>query len=156
MSKGERMKKIFIVLFTSLFTLAAVAQEPSYEIDSEATAKAPWEVGETLVENYGCFVGVECYTAFLGFSENSAMGLVQDYYPSGAKMSDPYWVDAATYLITELHDAELPFREVGYYFESGQKLLEGQFAYNLMIGVWREWDEQGKLIVAKAFKAPKE
>ena len=146
------MKKTLIALFASLFTLAAPAQGPSYEIDPEATAKAPWRVGEILVENYRCYIGVNCYTVFLGFTESSEFAFVQTYYPSGEKMSDPYLIDAATYPVTELYDAGVPNHVKTYYFESGQKMREIVTRNGISDHAWRDWDERGKLIVDKVYK----
>lgn len=175
------MKKLFAVLFCS-FVMAGTtfAEELSYEIDPVATAQAPWKVGDRIIKKGECN-GIEFYRKFLGVtqSELTNLALVQDFYLSGEKLSNPFLV-YVRHAEKHADDSCLNALEGGYtqwykdgqkqlqfnvkygeiegvltvWYESGQKKREGSFKNNVKVGIWREWDEKGNLIREDDFGTP--
>ncbi|CAK7059426.1 toxin-antitoxin system YwqK family antitoxin [Saezia sanguinis] len=102
------MEKVLLFLILLLAMLAAyfvytqnfAADKTVSPADPSATAAVPWETGETILTG-PCFKQSNCYRKFLGVTDQGKV-LIQDFYASGPKATDPYTV------LTP-QDAGLPF-----------------------------------------------
>ncbi|MGL4668572.1 MAG: hypothetical protein ACRCWR_11675, partial [Saezia sp.] len=70
---------------------AASENVPAYEIDEQATAQAPWKVGEVIAQDCKSrFEVVMIERRFVGVTYESKF-VVQDFYQSsGKKLTDPF------------------------------------------------------------------
>lgn len=169
------MMKLFAVLFCTLI-LAGCKQVGSvdcedqrvtcslspanintYEIDPVATAKAPWKVGERIVEEgrFEC-LDLDYYREFLGVTQ-SGLALVQDFYLTGEKFTNPF-------LMTVTDDEgntqdSCPKDIEGNYvqwYKNGQKKGEVNFENGKQKGLMIAWYENGQKRVEVNFVNGKE
>lgn len=91
------MKKWFVILLSALLLQQGVvfAQEAPalpFEIDTVATAQAPWKVGE-VTSSARCSLEQEgCYRIFLGVTAKGQT-VLQEFYSEGkAELTDPFLV----------------------------------------------------------------
>lgn len=164
------MKKLSLTLFSIFFFANVYAQETlSYEIDEEATAKAPWRVGERVVTDEVCLWDVKkgCYIEFLGVT-NTGDFLMQQFYKNGDRSFAPFFLIFEDELIIPVsyqkghssgaviywHDNWQKAREYyltddqidGHYrvwFRSGKKQTEATFANGKPEGLVQQWYESG-------------
>jgi len=102
------MKKVLLFLILLLAMLVAyfvytqnfATDKTVSPADPSATAAVPWKTGETILTG-PCFKQSNCYRKFLGVTDQGKV-LIQDFYASGLKATDPYTV------LTP-QDAGLPF-----------------------------------------------
>jgi len=171
------IKKRVLTLLAAFITYNIQAQEiPLHEIDPVATGNATWEVGEKTIEQKNCYPLQElnCYTLFLGITDKGHM-LIQDYYESGQKCTDPYEVifphmakesmsSRFSGRLTSIHGQmniyymnghliEKSFFNRGAYHgtssrwhENGQKSSEIEYRNGWINGLWIEWDKDGNKI----------
>ena len=141
------MKKFLLLLSCVVTNFAVYAQQHSaqgntaYTIDPQATAAAPWKVGETIVEKpCSDHWKINCYLKFLGISTQDK-ALFQEFYASGRKATEPY----TAILIpdsTERHRDSLYMLIMLY--ENGQKYGEGHYQNGKLHGLWTWWHENGQ------------
>ena len=133
------MKKLLLLLSCVVMVFAAHAQQPSqentsYTLDPQATAAAPWKVGEMIAEE-PCFVLNEttCYFKFLGIT-TQGKALLQEFYASEQKATEPY----TAIVLPETGER----RRDGLYtmlHENGQKMMEGYYQDGKRQGLWPIW-----------------
>lgn len=169
------MMKLFAVLFCTLI-LAGCKQVWSvdcedqrvtcslgpanintYEIVPVATAKAPWKVGERIVEEgrFEC-LDLDYYREFLGVTQ-SGLALVQDFYLTGEKFTNPF-------LMTVTDDEgntqdSCPKDIEGNYvqwYKNGQKKGEVNFENGRKEGLSTTWYDNGQKRVEVNFVNGKE
>lgn len=138
------MKKLLLLLSCFVMVFAAHAQQPSqentsYPLDPQATAAAPWKVGETIAEK-PCFSDrkTTCHCKFLGIT-SQGKALLQEFYASGQKATEPYTA-------TVLPETKEQRRDGLYiaFYENGQKAGEGHFLDGKAQGLWTEWHRNGQ------------
>lgn len=138
------MKKWLMVL-CCVFLIPNVQAEKaiSYEIDPLATTNAPWKVGERIIKEGSC-MGADVYREFLGITQ-SGFALLQDFYLSGEKFSDPY---LKTVINAErnvgkscTNDLEGSFT---FWYKNGQRLAEGNYEDGKLEGLSALWYENGQ------------
>lgn len=82
-------------------------------------------------------------------SKNDDKFLVQDFYISGMKQTDPYWlIDGNKYYVFNDNQINNDFpREGGriIWYKSGNKMALTNYKNHKEDGVWRTWYENGKL-----------
>lgn len=139
------MKKLLLLLSCLIMVFAVHAQQhaaqgnTAYTIDPQATAAAPWKVGETIAEE-PCSADWEitCYSKFLGITAQGK-ALLQEFYASGPKATEPFTA-------TVLPETE-ELRRDGLYIalhENGPKAAEGYYQDGKQQGLWTLWHENGQ------------
>ena len=128
-----------ILAFISQLSCTQNAQRLSHELDPQATAQAPWAVGEIIYRG-GEFIDIN--RKFLGITIQGNY-LVQDFYHvNDLKLTDPYII-MGSQGETVLSDA--PFIEGHYvmWHESGVKGSEGSYQDGVLHGLWTWWHDNG-------------
>ena len=145
------MKKLLVTLFGFLF-IVSCHDNDFYRADPIATSNAQWKVGEKTAEESCPDKSEGCYTLFLGITK-TGYALIQDYYPSGQKLSDPYLVMPVNLVTSSWWNREKGINGLytGWY-ESGQKLEEITFKEGQWHGAMIFWDEDGKKREESYFK----
>lgn len=153
---GEKMGKLLSFLFSVLVLVGCATKDENtsfYAIDPVATANAPWAIGEVAIYSDECNIVAGCYTIFLGATKDDGFNLIQDYYNSGKKLSDPYWVEVLVYPLNERFAVATCNRMQRFYYENGGKWLEMVYE-NEALAAFSAWDENGNLITETDFGFP--
>lgn len=120
-----------------------------YEIDTAATATAPWHVGEIVtqgsVPNNGYMV--DAYRRFWGITTKGYY-VVQDFHQN----NDAKFTNA--YLLMRRIDVSSPNFAVGrqidgpfsWWHPNGQQAIDALFNEGVEDGVWRWWGKNGDLL----------
>lgn len=88
--------------------------------------------------------------------EGNSKYLVQDFYISGAKQTDPYWLvnGKKNYVFNESNHQKYYPREGKriIWYESGNKLAITNYSNNIENGIWKTWYENGNLKEEMTYK----
>lgn len=127
------------------------------DIDTRSSTKSlqttqdnSWKVGDRIIENSICFPYKNnaefCYTIYLRTSQNGSV-LIQDYYDSGEKQSDPYNVTSLDVIKYSIRDrmsiSGLVEGKQAFYFRNGQLELTSGYNNGKRDGLWTWWYEDG-------------
>lgn len=157
------MRNLWVICLGAFMLLgSALAQEsdtPSFEIDPVATAQVPWQVGEKTIEEAVCHPYKSdadlCYTVFLGVTEGGDV-IVQDFYATGEKQSDPYRVISLDGAKASMEDRMRYSPSVDgeqvFYFKDGQKEAEASYQKGKRQGLWVWWHSNGQMALEKNYQ----
>lgn len=140
------MRTLFILIFSSLL-LVGCAGSTSYEINKQATAQAPWSVGEIVYQSDSS----PYVRKFLGMTTQGYY-LVQDFYTgTKIKFTDPYTIISQEGVTT---DDPMAFIDgaLTLWYENGHKKAEGHPQGKKMQGFWTYWHENGTKFVEGLFQ----
>lgn len=155
------MKKIYLLFLFSYiinsYAASFVDDKDLYKPDTQATAKAPWKVGEKVDGGYAGW-NQDMYRKFIGINSQGEY-LIQAFYASTNK---PY---TSVLRLKNKNDVVKPMTDFcafsleGLYImygpRSGEKIMEGNCHNGKQIGVWRAWDRTtGELKLERDFGSP--
>lgn len=149
------MRKMLVLLCAAFVLTACTTKENAsfpFQVDSIATAKAPWKVGDQVVIYSNCPTIIAnsdiCYAVFLGITAKGN-ALLQDHYDTGEKLSDPYEYPFDIDLIQNPDSAKFnSFHHEGLltrYYQNGQKMVQSTYTNGQRNGFTRLWYENGQL-----------
>lgn len=154
------MKKLFAALLSAILLAGAQAQEPLYEIDSVATANAPWKVGEVvyaatfdpqhpdreqrlIAAMMGVTKKVNGTSVFMGVTKEGFY-VLQDYHENGEVVGIPT-------LVLNLQNADGTGIDVGLQHgrisskhSNGEKWLECTYDYGTTTTPCIMWWDTGE------------
>ncbi|CAK7059929.1 MAG: hypothetical protein MESAZ_01576 [Saezia sanguinis] len=156
------MKKILTILFC-VFVITGCSNDP-YKIDSVATANAPWEKGEFIVNGFCSQAAIGwCVRVFLGITTDGKV-LVQDFYTKIAdrmelaKVYDPRTEEIEAkftdpFTMMSIDDAQMNLFYVDdgkdgvyrSYDRDGEVDKEGAFRNGIKHGHWTEYLPNGEI-----------
>lgn len=132
-------------------TSCAYAQtnEMPYQIDEQATAQAPWKVGDIIADGtmyVASNIPSNVYRKFLGVTNRSYF-VVQDFYQeSHNKVTDPYVIVQQDVVadIMESHRIQPFDGMLIFWYENGSKMREAHYHNGKRQGTWTLWHENGQ------------
>ncbi|WP_339802471.1 toxin-antitoxin system YwqK family antitoxin [Saezia sanguinis] len=146
------MKKVIVALFASFVMIACFATDETapYEIDTVATANAPWKVNELISVNEDAS-NHSYEVRFLGVTTQGSC-IIQEFHSSNAlKATDPYLVNLPIDMLKEYSRNGTAGRESpieGYlveYRDDGSKFRETRYKNGLRYGEIKVWHSNGQL-----------
>lgn len=165
-------KRIILTLLYCTLTLN-ICNAFEIQIDTQATASAPWKVGDTIVTLPCNELANTCYRTFLGLT-SQGYRVVQDFYENGQKATDPFLirpniafsslseVNSTTAFMDALYgnykswypsgakNSEINVNHTGagnikVWYENGQPAIDAKFA-NQTFTSSTLWDEEGRIL----------
>lgn len=143
--KDEQVEKLFTVfVLVMMMVRVCFAAELSYGVDPVATAQAPWKVGEKIITEGRCGED-KYYREFIGITLSDLV-LVQDFYFSGEKLTNPFLMTLVNAKKTMKGLSCMEGIEGRYtmFYKSGYKKVFGDFRDGMAKGLITTWYEAGQ------------